>query len=108
MALVKLFTVGLYGQDVGAVAAHDQAIVFAAENNVTLMWEKTDVKNFFDTLERIFGDELIVQLLDRIRFAGHFVAIDVKEPPNSRKILNRVFVATHQRQLFQPLGASPR
>ncbi len=102
----KRCLVGLYEQGIGPAAAYDQVVHFAGKSDMPLTWEKSDVKNFYDTLERLFGDERIVDLLDSILKAGHFVAVDLKQLPDGKCMLNRVFVATvHQQQLFRLFGS---
>jgi hypothetical protein len=102
---VKQSLVGLYEQGVGPADAYEQVVHLAGQVEMPLTWEKSDVKNFFDNLERLYGDDRIVYLLEDIRLAGHFVAVDLKELPNKKRVLNRVFVSTRQQQtLFRLFG----
>jgi hypothetical protein len=70
---VKALLVSLYDQNVSVGEAHLQAIEFASKNFPTT-WEKSDVKNFFDTIQRHFHNEDIVLQLEALSKAGHFVA----------------------------------
>ena len=103
---VKESLVGLYEQGIGPAAAYEQVVHLAGQVVMPLTWEKSDVKNVYDNLERIYGDDRIVELLQSIRSAGHFVAVDLKQLPNGKRFLNRVLVSTLQQQhLFRLFGA---
>ncbi len=102
---VKALLVSLYDQSVSVGEAHLQAIEFASKNFPTT-WKKSDVKNFFDTIQRQFHNEDIVLQLEALSKAGHFVALDFKQLPEGRKVLNLVFIATRSMQsLFRLFGS---
>jgi hypothetical protein len=64
------------------------------------------VKNFFDTIRRLFHSEDIVTQLEALSKAGHFVALDFKQLSDGRKVLNLAFTATKSMQnLFQLFGS---
>ena len=103
---VKTLLVSLFDQNIGAADAHRQAVQFAAEEELPTTWEKSDVENFFDTIRRLFCSEDIIVQLDALSKAGHFVAVDRKQLPDGRKVLNLAFVAfKSMRNLFRLFGS---
>jgi hypothetical protein len=69
-------------------------------------WEKSDVKNFFDTIQRQFHSEDIILQLEALCNAGHFVAVDIKQMPDGKKVLNLAFIVTQSmKSLFRLFGS---
>jgi hypothetical protein len=103
---VKTLLLSLFDQNIGAAGAHRQAIEFAYNEGLPTTWEKSDVKNFFDTIRRLFHSEDVVNQLEALSKGGHFVALDFKQLSDGRKVLNRAFIATKSMQnLFQLFGS---
>ncbi|GEM_PF-6458730 len=105
-APVKELLVSLFDQGIGAAAAYSQSLHRAEELDLATTWDKTNVENFFDTMRRLFGSDDVIALLDELAKAGHFVAVDRKELPDGRTILNLAFVAFKSMQLLFRLFGS--
>ena len=72
----------LYKSNVNVANAHSVITQRARELEVPTTWLPADVKNFFDSLNRSFYDDLI-GLLDELTLAGHSVAVDFRTPSSS-------------------------
>ncbi len=120
---VKEYLVSLFDQGVGAAEGHTRGLEMADCNDLPTAWEQSDVKNFFDTLNRWCGEDQIIAVLEELVAAGHFVAFDYKEVPVSgteqaaagdgdgaaapspsmKKTLNAVFFASRSMQAVERL-----
>lgn len=99
-SLVKVFLIQAFDNGVSPKDAHNLAVTFASENHLDTTWEKSDIKNLFDVLKRNYSG-VIVEVLDDLSNAGHFVKIDLKVNGSGQKYLNRFFVAfKSMRRLF--------
>jgi hypothetical protein len=103
---VKALLVSLFDQGIGASAAHNQALEFAAEKELLTTWEPSDVKSFFVTLEKMSSDTDTLVQLEALAAQGHFVALDIKLLHDGRRVLNLAFVAFKSMQLLQKLFPS--
>lgn len=103
--VVKANLVTLFDLGIGASAAHLQALHFAQMQNIRTSWEESDVKNFFDTLTRLYGEDIIL-VLEMLSEAGNFVKVDVKTQRNGKRHLNRFFaVDSTMKELFLLFGS---
>ena len=85
----------LYQSNVNVANAHSVITQRALELKVPTTWLQADVKNFFDSLNRSFNDDLI-RLLDDLALAGHSVAVDFTTDATGARVLNRYLITTRQ------------
>jgi hypothetical protein len=102
--MVKLQLLLLFDAGLAVTDAHNAAITKAVELSIPTTWQRSDVKNFFDSLIRR-KDEVLLGVLDALSKAGHKVALDWQENAVGARVLNRFLVTTEtMMEAFQRWG----